>query len=357
MLLQRLLIVLSVASCASEPAPVEVAEDGVPAVDAAPEVPDVAEAPDAPQAPDVPGVPDAIDVQDEPDVPESPRVEVPQTTWEPRAPMPTPRYAFGAASFGGRVYAVAGFGALDDVAVYNLANDSWDSGAVIGQARSWLGVGQVDGLIYAAGGTVAGEGGTETTESVERYNPGADTWKDVLPLSEPGCCMSAASLSDRLWLFGGHDGSPRVESFSPAQGIWFEHTEMPLGRSRHAAVVVDSRVYQIGGLDGDQPGEIHTAVHVYDTLSDTWSDAPEAPFGRYDSAAASLGGLVWLFGGRDSAGELTDSVFALDPELGWTEAPSLPLARAQHAAIETSDAILLVGGIGPGTAVDALVLK
>lgn len=304
---------------------------------------------------DTPPSEDSSPPEDVPDVPPA-DVSLPEATWTLGEPMPAPRVAAGGALNSGRVYLVGGVG-FDDVAVYDLLGQTWDVGAPMSANRHDLGVAAVNGQVYAAGGRSDNDTGYTSLSSVERYNPGADAWKTMLSLPDAGCCGAAVGVDPSVYLFGGRDGAALVHSFDPAVGVWLEHSPMPVGRSRHCAALLENRVVLIGGLEADDaPAPIHQQVDVYDTLSDVWVAAPEAPFQRYDTAAAVGGGLVWVFGGRDAAGQPTDSVWVLDVDLGWTAAPPMPRLRASHAAIAVLDGILLLGGEPESTAMDRLTL-
>ena len=163
-------------------------------------------------------------------------------------------------------------------------------------------------------------------------------------------------------MFGGRGAGTWVQSFDPAQGIWQAHSPMPVGRSHHAVAAVEGRVVVLGGLGSDEiddpTAEPWSRVDVYDPAGDTWSAAPDAPFARFALAAAARDGLVFVLGGRDAAGAVTDEVWVLDPDLGWAMGPALPRARAGHAAALLEGSLVVAGGVGADAAlladVDAL---
>lgn len=84
--------------------------------------------------------------------------------------MPTARVAAGGAVVGGKLYVMGGRNRacyLDVVEVYNLVTNSWATRAAMTTARAGLGVGAVNHLIYAVGGSY----NTNILVVNERYTP------------------------------------------------------------------------------------------------------------------------------------------------------------------------------------------
>ena len=89
--------------------------------------------------------------------------------WETRTPMPTVRGALGVGVVDGVLYAVGGDGptglATGTVEAYNRATDSWTSKASMPTARYGVGVGVVNGILYAVGGYTS----SDFVATVEAY--------------------------------------------------------------------------------------------------------------------------------------------------------------------------------------------
>lgn len=333
----------------------EASADPSPELDAWPEAPDSTgqadiDPHDAPLGDAAP-----VDVALEPDLP--PPFEPPVGEWQTLQPMPEPRAEATIAAHGGRLFVVGGVGA-DTVLSYTILADAWDEGAAMSVARYLAGLGVVGGQLYAVGGREAQGAGWQALGTVERYNPGANAWKETYANPEAGCCMASASVGERVWLFGGRNASTLTQSFDPAQGLWQKHAAMPVGRSRHAAALLESRVVMVGGLAGDDPDDgvsVLTRVDIYDTLSNTWLEAPEAPFATWSAAAATHGGRVWVLGGADPEGQPTAAVWVLDPDLGWAKAADMPRGRLGHVAQVVDDVLYVTGGSVDSAPMDAFL--
>src|SRR2546428_352735 len=114
-------------------------------------------------------------------------------TWSTLAPLPAPRAGKLAAITApdGRIYAMGGINGVTTVATmdaYDPCADTWTPVASMPAPRRFLdAVLGRGGIIYALGGTVGSVGfpGTQELTTVEAYDPSADTWAAVAPLSTP----------------------------------------------------------------------------------------------------------------------------------------------------------------------------
>ena len=88
----------------------------------------------------------------------------PAGTWQAIASMPSPRLGLGLGVLDGVIYAVGGKGtsALASAAMYRPSNDTWSAIASMSTPRQGLGVGVLDGTVYAVGGA-ADDGTTLAT--------------------------------------------------------------------------------------------------------------------------------------------------------------------------------------------------
>jgi N-acetylneuraminic acid mutarotase len=104
---------------------------------------------------------------------------------------------------------------------------------------------------------------------------------------------------------------------------------MPTGRSGAAAQVVGSNIYVAGGMAGN--GASVSVVEIYNPTSNSWSTAPSMGTRRDNPGSASIGGKLYVFGGRtrEADGTVTngtlDTVEMYDPGVGsWvSRAPML----------------------------------
>ncbi|XP_029341386.1 ring canal kelch homolog [Acyrthosiphon pisum] len=111
----------------------------------------------------------------------------------------------------------------------------------------------------------------DTLNSVECYHPNLDTWT---PLAEMCKCRSGLGvgvLDGVLYAIGGYDereSLKSVEAYRPSTGAWTSIADMNFPRQSPGVVALDGLLYVIGGLDGDTH---YDSVEFYNPISDTWN--------------------------------------------------------------------------------------
>jgi N-acetylneuraminic acid mutarotase len=84
---------------------------------------------------------------------------------------------------------------------------------------------------------------------------------------------------------------------------------MPTARKALAAAALGPLLYAISGSRYLIANQSYTRiVEVYDTRAPGWSQVTSIPSGRYGHAAASLGGKLYVVGGRREAENATTAV-------------------------------------------------
>lgn len=183
-------------------------------------------------------------------------------TWTPKADMPVPRSG-GTCVVDGKIYIIGGSAAnrkewrLDIVDVYDPATDTWAKAKNMNHARSGAAVSVVDGKIYVMGGT---------------------GWPQIP--NHPGPFLSS------------------IEVYNPKTNRWTEKTEMPAPKSGHSASVIDGKIYVIGGgFRGNGRYMYLSTVEIYDPETDRWTQEPDMPIGKARHAAEVINGEIYIFGG------------------------------------------------------------
>jgi hypothetical protein len=135
--------------------------------------------------------------------------------------------------------------------------------------------------------------------------------------------------------------TPTTVAVPPA---WARRATAPTARQEVASTVVDGRVWVIGGLTaaGASP-----AVETYDPATDLWEAGPELPVGLHHPSAATFRGEVVVLGGFLAAGSLyarpSDRVLALRGG-AWVDLPPLRRPRGAAAAAVVGDVLVVAGG-------------
>ena len=228
------------------------------------------------------------------------------------APMPPPlRFRPSGATLDNTIYVVGGSAtkvfckdtALGTVQAYDPTTDSWSRRSNLPKRRVQVGLGvdSVNHLLYAVGGGT-GTPDFEALPTVEVYDPATDSWTTKQHLNTPRGAPAVAAVNGKIYAIGGETHTEvidTVEEFDPHAnggfGAWTtKPSRMPHPRRQSATVIVDNKVYVIGGADH---GVIST-VDVYDPVLDEWTTDVPMPTARFLLGAAVVDNTIYAVGGE-----------------------------------------------------------
>ena len=195
----------------------------------------------------------------------------------------------------------------------------------------------LDGRLYFAGGQ-RDEPNTHLA-TVERYDVeaatarGAGAWETVAPMGKPRGGAAAAGIGGFLYVAGGCDASGGlaiVERYSPAANTWEALPSMITARKSFRLVASNGYVYAIGGMRTATVGEAAEGypmsfVEKYHPETQKWMQLASMQSPRYGHAAAAVGSLIYVAGGRSFGRSLLRSCERLDTATNqWSEAVHPP---------------------------------
>ncbi|XP_017555757.1 kelch-like ECH-associated protein 1A [Pygocentrus nattereri] len=252
-------------------------------------------------------------------------------TWLQLADMETPCSGLGACVLFGLFYAVGGRNLslqsnIDSAALscYNPMTNQWTQLASLNVPRNRVGIGELDGSIYAVGGSH----GSTHHNTVERYDPEANRWTFVMPMSVARLGAGVASCGGALYVIGGFDGENRwktVERYQPDTNAWQQVAPMNTVRSGLGVVCMDSYLYAVGGYDGQT--QLNT-MERYNVSRDVWE--PMASMGHCRSAhgVTVYQGKLFVFGGFNQGGFLSSVECYCPGSNQWTYVTDMPVGRS-----------------------------
>lgn len=249
-----------------------------------------------------------------------------EAIWTEKAPIPVGMAEVGVAEIDGKVYAVGGTEQEQDRPpvfastlnmMYDPARDAWQARAPLPIASSHVGVAALDGKLYAIGG-FANIVHMEPQDSAFVYDPKTDTWSALPNLSTPRGSVAVAAVGGKIHVFGGRE-STQVVKLPPVPGL----PELFAGY-----------------------GTV-TTHEVYDPATQRWSTAAPVPGPARDHVGvAVLEGKVHLFGGRSA--DFVDNLDrhdVYDPATDtWSSAAPLPRPRSAGAYAALDGLIVYAGG-------------
>jgi N-acetylneuraminic acid mutarotase len=252
--------------------------------------------------------------------------------WQEIAPIPTARANHGTAVVNGLVYAVGGFGADDvplaSVEVFNPKTGRWTASTPLPVARAAVSAAALNGLLYVAGGVTGPPDNQVLQSSVVAYDPASRTWRSVAPMSAPRGQHRLVASGRHLYALGGFDvldqSVATVERYDPGTDTW-----TAIGSMRESRVLPCAAVTEVRGRDvvvvaagarfgpGMNPLGQSRTTEVLDVKTGRWTLlSAQLPFPNASvGCAAKPDGTVIATGGHPGDSVVRD-VFALKLQHG-----------------------------------------
>ncbi|KAI8786892.1 kelch ECH-associated protein 1 [Biomphalaria glabrata] len=235
--------------------------------------------------------------------------------WTRLSDPPTPRCGAGVTSLQGSVFVLGGSvkmrnGNVDlaSMEMYDPQENMWHTKSPMAVPRNRVGVGVLDNMIYAIGGSTGGE----QHRSTERYNPSTDSWEPIAPMNTVRTSAGVAVVNRLLYAVGGFDGKIRlqsVECYHPEENFWQEVEPLQTPRSGAGVAVMDGYIYAVGGYDGQNQ---LMSVERYDPRKNSWEYVSPLNKARSGIGVAVINNKLFALGGFDG-GDFLSCVEIYDP--------------------------------------------
>lgn len=232
---------------------------------------------------------------------------------------------------------------------------SWSVRAPLALPRA----GYVSGLVHSewivAGGSYWTSDGKQRTAESDSYQIQCNCWHPVAPMPVPLSDASSVVIDNRLYVLGGATDAGASHAVYRFDGKEWKHLpamQLPEARMNAAAVAIGTHIYLFGGIAtaGDYSSGLRTAWSFdINHPQQGWVLLPEcACRPRLSLGATTLHGKIYLFGGYLAEGANRtnlDDIWAYDPaKQVWSPAGKLPEGRRAFWAAADSDTIYLFGG-------------
>ncbi|KAJ7335613.1 hypothetical protein JRQ81_013554 [Phrynocephalus forsythii] len=186
------------------------------------------------------------------------------------------------------------------------------------------------------------------------------TWEKIpqdghIPSSRQG--HSLWVIKGKIYLFGGCSSKnaesclPGIYTFDLGSLTWQKLTTngIALQTLKHSSAVVGENIYIYGGI---KSGKAVDDLYVFNTVSQSWTPVKTSglvPGARAGHAFATIGEVIYMFGGCSNEDEYCTDVFALDTvSLTWRMCEvkgERPVGRSDHTFTAHHDKdIYLFGG-------------
>jgi N-acetylneuraminic acid mutarotase len=225
-----------------------------------------------------------------------------------------------------------------------------------------LGVGVVNGILYAVGGEIihVGAGGyREFLSAVEAYNPSTNSWSSKAPLPTPRSGVSVGVVDGILYALGGDSSEigrtewnrpllklDTVDAYDPVRNTWTAKAAMPTRRYAYGVGVAKGTLYVVGGSAGTETG----LLEAYDPIKNRWAVKAPMPTPRAIPGVGIVNGILYAVGGLccgcwEPADKILGAVEAYDPTTNtWTAKAPMLTPRAGVAVGVANQVLYAVGG-------------
>jgi hypothetical protein len=179
----------------------------------------------------------------------------------------------------------------------------------------------------------------------------AQTWTSKTPIPTPRWYPASVLLDGKIYVIGGQDSTYPyqslniVEIYDLVQDTWQARAPMNIDRWGLAAAVVNGKIYAIGGRTGSasQGHAASNAVEEYDPQTNAWISKTAMPTPRGYCGWGVYYDTVFVFGGR-----LVNAVSAVEKyypaDDSWSADPHMPYGRYTFATARVDTLFYLIGG-------------
>lgn len=221
--------------------------------------------------------------------------------WRALPDLPVAAHHSMAASAGGKLYVVGGYGLALPFLRAALVYDGkrWRRLKPMPQGRAAGGAAIVGGKLYIVGGV----GPTGLAETAFALDLATGTWSTI-PGPTPREHLAVAATGGRLYALAGRLGGVdsnlgTFEAYSPAEGRWETLPPVPEPRGGAGLAVAGGQLVSVGGEGPDNT--TIGSVFAYELAGGTWRRLPDLPTPRHGLAVVGVRGKVYAVGGSPIA--------------------------------------------------------
>ncbi len=214
-----------------------------------------------------------------------------------------------------------------------------------------------DEVIYVTGGLTTGGTAVASTRIGRIRTNGDLSWTSgpALPLALGGHTM--VRNDDTLLVIGGYGNSQNRAEIWRSKilpdgrlSAWTQAGNYPNPIVQPGAVVLNDRLYVLGGATNATVDTVRYASIDGDGAIGAWQTAPSLPQPLYRHAVTAYNNVIYVVGGfNSSTNQASSAVYYArvnsNGSLGPWQSASLPNARSYHRAVIHDGRLLVLGGI------------
>ncbi|XP_051258318.1 uncharacterized protein LOC127364664 isoform X2 [Dicentrarchus labrax] len=200
------------------------------------------------------------------------------------------------------------------------------------------------GQLYVFGGKNY-YGTNDILNSVYRYDPLQNSWERLAEMQEKRCSFSVVVLDEKIYAIGGYcepDYLESVERYCPVANSWSFTSPLDMPLSAHVAKVFQGQIFVSGGLSNQYQCLASMFLYHPETGS-TYLENMAKP--RAYHCMETLGNCLYVAGGiaTDTVDQLACEVY--NPEAdSWTAFTSLPVPHVGAGSAVLEEKFYVLGG-------------
>jgi N-acetylneuraminic acid mutarotase len=255
--------------------------------------------------------------------------DVPKDTWKKVASLPITINHANAAVVDGKMYILGGmtgaqWNGTPRSWVYDATTDKWTSIASMpaSEARGSAVMGVYGKVVWLASGKT--KSGGESVTTVSAFDTASGKWLADIPakaknIPEGRDHGGGGIVGSKLYQLGGSLGAIEnrkdtvfvLDLEDLGKGWVTAKGKMPTPRRGFATGIIGTKIYTFGGEGNPDRtyGGVFKEAEVYDTVTDTWASLPAMNLPRHGSAAAVMGGKIYIPGGGTAMGTPATAAF------------------------------------------------
>ena len=242
--------------------------------------------------------------------------------WMDASPLPVETQEIYADVRNNKIYTLGGLSegaktVLNDFLEYDAAENVWTKLSPLPEARHHIAVSIVGDKLYGIGGFRGGFPNWEAQNNVFDYDFNTEKWAQTTPLPQPRGEHSTVVIDEKIYVIGGrykrnpdsanfneHFDTASMLVFDPNTKAWSSAPDAPTARNSHAAAVIDGKIYVVGGrqftkqADGNYANVNVANLEVYDPKVERWETLSPLPQAAGGISAEVVDGKLYVFGGE-----------------------------------------------------------
>jgi len=235
--------------------------------------------------------------------------------WELIAKAPNKHLLGTRAFYNGKLYLFDGidgenFNTIVDI--YDIANNSWDTGSNDDMNSTLSTAKKVDSHFYIFGGL---DSDGNYISKVKIYDFDNDNWNSGTDLPQNYYSASSAVVNNNIYIFGGVDDNGELNinyKYDITNDTFTKLTYMNLAKAQIASCVFNNKIYTFGGLNDNTATN---DAEVYDIANDKWSNIASLPRKITNSVCKNIDNkFIVIFGGVDENNNSLNSVIKYYPD-------------------------------------------